>query len=468
MRLLLIGAVLLGVTGETVEAKRPKTPYEAIVIVDEVFVRSGPGKTAYYYPTGKLKRGDRVTVRREDPGSWCVIDPPPGSFSWIPTEFVKRVGNDRGAVTESIFVYIGSEFDVDDAHEVRHRIGKGEEVEILGEQTLQIPRGLVAMYKIKPPQNEYRHLPGDAVVPADAEFHKAAVAQRRQTSPFEDVAPPGGNFRTEPRDSRPSKTATAKRAKNAGQQAKTDKGDDRTLLERPLVRVPVDQKPGNNDAVRRRGPSPERIDAEQERLSRLDAQFRTIITQKTDRWNFTELEREYRQARQGASSPTLAGQVDLRLSALERYKTVKAEYDEYLHLTTATSQKEAQLAAMQRRQRSTPATAASTASPPAAPKGATRSPAPTAMPQQRSPRSAARFDGAGIIQRSATTYPGAPRHVLLTPSGRILAYLQAEQGINLDQYLGRAMGLHGKRSYRPELRTDLMTVRGLTPVRLRP
>ena len=94
--------------------------------------------------------------------------------------------------------------------------------------------------------------------------------------------------------------------------------------------------------------------------------------------------------------------------------------------------------------------------------------------EQKSRRRVSGFDGAGIIQRSATTYRGAPRHVLLAPGGRILAYLQPDKntnggrGINLDRYLGRAMGVYGSRSFRADLQTDFILVRDLTPVRLRP
>src|SRR5690606_21211739 len=84
-------------------------------------------------------------------------------------------------------------------------------------------------------------------------------------------------------------------------------------------------------------------------------------------------------------------------------------------------------------------------------------------PASRSPR----FDGAGIIERAATTYPGAPRHVLLAPDGRILAYLQAAPGVNLDLYRGRAMGVAGQRWFRPDLQSDFIVVRGLAPVRLK-
>ena len=76
------------------------------------------------------------------------------------------------------------------------------------------------------------------------------------------------------------------------------------------------------------------------------------------------------------------------------------------------------------------------------------------------------FDGAGIVQRSNMRFPGAPRHVLTAPDGRILAYLNGGWGTSLDRYVGKAMGVHGSRFYRPELQSYLIRVRTLRPVRL--
>ena len=72
------------------------------------------------------------------------------------------------------------------------------------------------------------------------------------------------------------------------------------------------------------------------------------------------------------------------------------------------------------------------------------------------------------MQRSALSRPGFPSHVLLAPDGRVLSYLQAGPGINLDQHIGTSVGITGARGFRPELNADLMIVRGLTSVRLQP
>src|SRR5436190_15812659 len=69
-------------------------PAEMTVTVSEVEVRSGPTKE--YYPTGKLRFGDRVLVVREskDQPGWLAVRPPHGSFSWINARFVKETRGD--------------------------------------------------------------------------------------------------------------------------------------------------------------------------------------------------------------------------------------------------------------------------------------------------------------------------------------------------------------------------------------
>jgi hypothetical protein len=91
---------------------------------------------------------------------------------------------------------------------------------------------------------------------------------------------------------------------------------------------------------------------------------------------------------------------------------------------------------------------------------------PLAAPRQIRPPGSPPLDGAGIVQRAATTSPNGPRHVLLAPNGRILAYLQGDRGVNLDAFVGRSMGIMGARAYQPDLQTDLIVVHGMVPVRL--
>ena len=166
MHRILLSLLVLCLSSLSVIAADRKFPYEAVIDVEEDYVRSGNGRN--YYPTSKLQRGDRVTVRRHDPGGWVMIDPPPASFSWIKAEYVRRGQGTTGTLTENnVIVRIGSNFN-DDHDWYQRELSKGDTVEILGEKSIETDRGPVKMFKIKPPANEYRWIMGKALRPADA------------------------------------------------------------------------------------------------------------------------------------------------------------------------------------------------------------------------------------------------------------------------------------------------------------
>jgi hypothetical protein len=92
------------------------------------------------------------------------------------------------------------------------------------------------------------------------------------------------------------------------------------------------------------------------------------------------------------------------------------------------------------------------------PSEATEEPAAGATPK---------LAGAGIVSLAAVNFPGAPKHLLLAPDGRMLAFLQPQGTLDLDRYAGHAMGVVGKRSYRADLQADVIVVESIVPVRLK-
>jgi hypothetical protein len=160
-----VGLVVAWLGGGTwgAAAQAPKKfPYEAVVRQDDVSVRSGPGRK--YYPTSKLRTGERVTVVRHDPGGWYVIQPPAGSFSWVPARAIERTAEGVGTVTvNNTSALVGS--DESDLRDVeQRRLRKGESVEILGEKLLMDATGRKELWlKIAPPKNEWRWVLGQFV-----------------------------------------------------------------------------------------------------------------------------------------------------------------------------------------------------------------------------------------------------------------------------------------------------------------
>ncbi len=164
MRVLMVPAVLLGVLALARPASAQGYPAEMTIMLPEVEVRSGPTKE--YYPTSKLRYGDRVLVLREskDQPGWLAIKPPQGSFSWINAKFVKQVDARTGYVESEgntpVPVRPGSSL-----------INKAPDVEVVkipsGSIVTILDKGVTAdgssWVRIQPPPTEVRYIPGEAV-----------------------------------------------------------------------------------------------------------------------------------------------------------------------------------------------------------------------------------------------------------------------------------------------------------------
>ncbi len=435
---LLILIFCIAATGWSAERK---FPYEAAVEVAEEFVRSGGGQN--FYPTSKVRRGDKVTVHRHDAGGWAMISPPPGSFSWIEARYVKRQQGNVGALTASnVIARVGSEFN-DDHSFYQVELSKGQTVEILGEKNLEDERGTVAVLKIKPPANEFRWIPGRALRSAEApvlqplqQDHVAAQPEMRQPAP---TPTPLKDKQADPFADGPMPAPIV---------------DDHPVL--------LKQEPASPPETAR-GTKTEQAGIEefQGRINAIDEQFRTIVQKEPPEWNLTGIEQQYRELDESTDSYALKSKVKLRLDAVKRYAKTREEYEEFARITAETKQRDAQLASMT----NSPQGHVPANSRPAAPLPTSAAPKPEAAAP--APAAPLRFDGAGVVQRAPGFLRGAPQFALFAPNGRMLAYLQPAPGVNLNSYVGKTMGILGQRSYRPELQTELIIVRSLQPVRLK-
>jgi hypothetical protein len=156
-------------------------------------------------------------------------------------------------------------------------------------------------------------------------------------------------------------------------------------------------------------------------------------------WDFGQVEHDYQALRRETDSGNIQQMIDTRLIRIAGYRETRTKEEDLARVQSETARRDAELAEIQRRQEAQ-------------------------LASLRQPR----FDGAGLVQRSALTRRGAPPYVLLAPSGRVLAYLVPAPGVNLDGWIGRAAGVYGSRLLHPELKADLITVNRLTAVRLVP
>lgn len=91
--------------------------------------------------------------------------------------------------------------------------------------------------------------------------------------------------------------------------------------------------------------------------------------------------------------------------------------------------------------------------------------AAAATPSTRGP---IQFAGAGVLQRGGPNVSGGAPFVLVGLDNRILAHLYPVQGLDLTPLVGRQLAVVGERTYRQELQADVIVVRQVQPVRLRP
>jgi hypothetical protein len=444
MRACLVALTLLATAAPAAGARKIQFPYEATIEADDTYVRSGPGSK--YYPTGKLKRGQRVTVQRHDPGGWHMIAPPAGSFSWVKARYIDKIGPDRGtANSNNVVVRVGS-FESDIREMFQRKLAQGDEVQILGEKELPPETGTGAhelWYRIAPPRGEWRWVAGRALSPPPGD-----VSADADENPFEMPAAPANNGRNLPAARAPDRDAGDDDFfKPLPMESDRDYLADDSAPPRSLKNADATDGIVNRPIVRRQGPvtakkvtgraAEKQLAARLEALDRLDARFRSILDKNPLEWDFTQLERDYRQLRIEVDSADVEQMIDARLARIDEHRKTKSEHEEFARQSDETMKRDAELAEVQRRHEAR-------------------------LASLRQPR----FDGAGILNRSALRRKGAPRYVLLAPGGKVLAYLVSAPGLNLEPWVGRPVGVTGSRVPHPELKADLITVIRLTPVRL--
>ena len=131
-------------------------PYEAHVLNDNAPVRSGPAMV--HYATDQLKQGDIVEVHRHDPGGWCAIRPPSGSFSLLPESTVELLDDNLArVVVDTAQAWVGTRLGTVDNPLWQVKLKRDEIVEIVGEVSWPNPEGHSTIwYHVLPPAGEFR------------------------------------------------------------------------------------------------------------------------------------------------------------------------------------------------------------------------------------------------------------------------------------------------------------------------
>lgn len=170
------GAALLWVCC-SLTAHAETAPYESTVTVPEVEARSGPSSDPKFYPTSRLRQGDKVQVLKEEEGGWLAIKPPIGSFSWVNTRFIEVSSQHTSAqvLGDDVVVRVGSELvNTEPTVEAKVKLKRGTQVVVLDSKRVYTSDG--GWLPIAPTPEEVRYIPASAVKPS-------AQVQTVQSSP---------------------------------------------------------------------------------------------------------------------------------------------------------------------------------------------------------------------------------------------------------------------------------------------
>ncbi len=403
-------------------------PYVAFVRSEKALVRSGPGKN--YYATGQLRRGDMVEVFRHDPGGWCAIKPPPGSFSWIPAASV-QIGSDGLALVtrDDVQCRVGSQLG-EAQGVVQVHLQEGEVVEVLG--IVQASEaGEASWVKISPPSGEFRWIHQDALGPSSA----GGSAPSTVSKPAAGDPPPVVQADDSPRSTTVSPPAAQSAVPPIAE-----------LADQPN---PNTGKPGTTAAAeqQRVAESAEPLDlAEfQAEINSVNLDLSLELTKPALQWDLASLQRRIERLVDRAPQPSESQRARELLERIVQAQEVRKRYEA---IGTVYADSGASDSPQPQK--------------PVSPQVAKQSAAADAVPPASSNSSAERFDGTGRLVRVLPPKLGAPRYALLDAKGNIAVYVTPAPDLNLQYYLGRWVGINGIRGYVAEKRTEHVTAKNVT------
>lgn len=499
--LIVAGCLLWGNDGTTVEF-----PYEAYVVQEGAQVRAGPGQA--YPETRRLGFGFRVQVYRHDPGGWCAVRPPGGSFSWVPGEAVELLPNGLGRITANgVPSYLGEPGNPD-ASVTHVRLLEGELVEILdvrqihqsdaqgkdgGESAAdsqgasQNTSGWRVWYKIAPPSGEFRWIHcsylralGSAQrIPAislESDRIGVALASGRN------VQPP-----------------TSQNAQHAGWQSAELAGDAYAATAEavdgnPSI-SPADAETASRIASNAEDPPHAELTAGSDDfqpslspdtafdpdIADLELELSLILSQEPTLWNLDDLERRVRRMAESGETAGDRAQARAIANKIRKAQEIARQQNGWQHGSTPAPEDSPRLLATGDARPLATATAARSdrysqaitspqdqevASALAMTASQTDTPGREELARQIATLRRQRFDAVGRLIRVESRRLGSPRYALVNENGETTAYVSPVPGVKMNYYLGHTIGVIGTRSLWSAKQLPYIFARHVTPVQI--
>lgn len=384
-----------------IASSQDEFPYVAYVNSDRATVHSGPGKV--HYATDELRRGFKVEVFRHDPGGWCAIRPPTGSFSLVPAELVNDIDNQGigGIRQDAVDAWVGTELEHERPPMSQVQLQRGELVEILGVRKASFEPGQPARtyYVIAPPAGEFRWIRADSVsrqLPdaALAEQQPASAEQVQTQAPIESNQDEAGGW--QPKSMTAANRATA-----------------------PATATAI--APSASSPAQRKDASPDSSVYSQ--LDELNIELSLIIANVGSPDDLSKI-REAATAIADSDAP-LAARSEARqlLDKVEQLESINQRR------SAAASEK-------------APGRLADAEESPAASREQ-----PASLADATATAANPRFDGTGWLKEVHTSREDVPPYALIDRDGNILQFVTPAPGFNVHRYLDKELGVYGQRGF---------------------
>jgi len=458
-------SVLLGTLAfEASQARELQFPYVAYVAEAEAYVRSGPGQK--YYPTQQLPQGFAVEVYRHDGEGWCAVRPPEGSFSWIPAHQIRVASQTVAEVAaEGVVTRIGSTLSTARST-VQVLLPRGERVELLAAQPTDNPGWL----RIAAPAGEFRwvaakHLslqpPVETVPPIPSSFggeykspHNTVLGTTAElpTVAFRHLQDSNTGMQNSNAFQPPSNPNAIEvvTGSPAAMQLAQFQPQAEGLVSPALMATTTPEALGSSPPrIRFRGLSTSESTMVQ-RLEELQLRLSQTVIQPPEQWRFEQLQAEANGLLEKTESPRVRSQLRDLLDRIARFQRVRQGHEKAA-LASSSSQSNSPLETEEPSQPKSEGLTGMTSR--------VRELAKTDLTADRP-----LYDAVGLLKPVASKRAKAPQYALVDDKGEVVSFVTPTPDLNLKPYLGRRIGVHGKRGFMPEYRRAHVTAERVSPI----
>lgn len=400
-------------------AAEPKAGYEAEVVSANCFALSGPGEG--YYPTQLLTPGQAVTVIGSRRGDWLAIEPPKGSFSWIPSDKIQLDPSGTGIVQEDgTKIRVGSQ--LSDAHHVfQVSLKKGDKVSILDHAYLRDAEKIGEWYKIVPPADEVRYVAAAQIQPRGA--REGVNIARGQIGATADPAPPPSTDNQVIPPAKPIRVVSANDASprnREGTSARLATAKSSRLADGEAASIPAfADDPAKPLAAR---------------LKSLRDYLENMRTREPSSWDTERLRPTLDKLRADVKTPEDKQQLLEIEERTQQLADLEGRYERLMRRRELALRRDEELALLQKRK------------------------------EQAISGLVQRFNAQGLLDRSVIAVDGKQTFSIKNAEGTVTHYVVAAPGLNLQRYLGRSIGIVGTVSDRPGMPVPVVQATQLTPL----